>query len=240
MKTLSRTQSLVVAALAAATLSVPAVANAGNYSSSYSYADCKRSDKDNQIVGGLLGAVAGGVIGSQVSGSGARTEGSVLGAAIGAAAGAGIADDRRNCRDEHGIVRTNGYYQTGSSYHGGNYGTSHRTTSRTYYPSSHRTYGSTSRRHYPSSNYGYGSSNYGYGSGYYSGNEVERIKRQIQRLRQERRDLEARNHYDRSPWVDRRIREIGREIRWLKEEKRRAKKQANRHYHGSNVCYEYH
>jgi len=101
MKRITLNRKLTLAAITLATLATPALVHAQNYQTAGSvYNDCKRSDKNNQLLGGLLGAVAGGVIGSQISGRGERTEGSVIGAVIGTAAGAGIGDDNRNCTTE--------------------------------------------------------------------------------------------------------------------------------------------
>ena len=219
MKTFSRNQSLAAALLAAVTFTLPATASAQSsyYGSDRTYIECKKDDKDNQIVGGIIGAVAGGVIGSQVAGNGARTEGSVLGAAIGAAAGAGIADDRRNCRTEAGYTRPNTY--------------SNRTYGSTYYPST--------RTSYPTRTYdnGYyrtshpvtrtpgravGNPHVHGQRGYYR--SLSDIDWEISRLRAERERLKDERRYRYSQYLDRRIHEIGEKIGYLKDERKRIKK----------------
>ncbi len=92
--------------------------------------------------------------------------------------------------------------------------------------------------------------NRGYGQGY---NRLDRIDHRLAALRAERRDLERRNRYDNRRWVDRRIREIGYEVRELKDRRRNIKNASynrghdrgynNRgHYHGNSrtVCYSGH
>lgn len=132
MKTLSRKNTMAALLLAAATVGLPAMANA--QTSSYRYDECRKSDRESQLIGGAIGALAGGVAGSQIAGRGDKTEGSLIGAAIGAAAGATIAD--KDCG-------TDGYRRT----------TRHYPTNRTY----GTTYGSNN---YGSSNYGYRNSGY--------------------------------------------------------------------------------
>ena len=94
---------LKTSTIAAAALTIPAMANAQSYPQGYDteyrtpHQECKRGEDKRQILGGVLGAVAGGVIGSQVSGNGARTEGSAIGAVVGGLAGVGIADKTIDC-----------------------------------------------------------------------------------------------------------------------------------------------
>lgn len=261
MKTLYRTPTLAAALLAAVTLSAPLTAQAQSYgNATYSYEDCKKRDADNKITGGIIGAIAGGVIGSQVAGNGARTEGSVLGAAIGAAAGAGIGGEKRDCKDIY--RRTGTTHYSGSTYAAP---TTYGTT--TYSGSSYRT---VPARTYGTTTYGGGSTTYGggystYGSGYtttrhsgyhrpaynhggYGGYDpLARVDRRIDRLRREGRRLRDQARYDHSPWLRRQIRENDRALerakdrrREIKRNHRRADRRAARHYHGSNVCYEYH
>ncbi len=221
MKTLTRNQSVAAALLAAVTFTLPTAAQAQTYGSSQhrAYTECKKDDKDNQIIGGVIGAVAGGILGSQVAANGARTEGSVLGAAIGAAAGAGIGDDRNNCSSEVGYARTGTTYSN--------------------YPSRTQTYGSsypTTYRNYPTN--GYRNTHYhrshpvtrtpgrAYGNPHVrrSYQSVAQIEWEIDRLRDERDRLKDQRRYRYDRYLDQRIHEIGEQIGWLKDEKKRVKK----------------
>jgi len=92
MKTFSRKKAMAALILAAATVGLPTTSYADQAKSSYGFDDCRVSDREGQILGGLIGAVAGGVAGSQIAGRGDRTEGTAIGAALGAAAGVAIAD----------------------------------------------------------------------------------------------------------------------------------------------------
>ncbi len=126
MLNLKNTKTLSAVALAVAVIGAPTLAHAGTYSSS-AYENCKRSDTEGQILGGVLGAVAGGVFGSQVAGNGARTEGSVLGAVLGGAAGSQIAN--KDCRTRT-VYSNESYhppaqvYGTSGGYSSGGYTTS--------------------------------------------------------------------------------------------------------------------
>ncbi len=101
MKRTHLTRTFAAALLASATFSVPALANSQAYHNGNAlYDDCKRSDTNNQVIGGLLGAVAGGVIGSQIAGRGDRKEGTVIGGVLGSVAGVGIGNDQRHCTQE--------------------------------------------------------------------------------------------------------------------------------------------
>jgi len=250
MKTFNRNRTLAALALATATFTAPAIAHAGNYNEAgYRYNECKKADKDNQLVGGLIGAIAGGVLGSQVSGNGARTEGSVLGAVVGAAAGAGIADDNRNCRQE---VQRAAY---------GSQKTGNRSYNRGYTQPS-RTYGSTTTRHQGYRTVSH-SKKRGYGKSYNRGYQTEfgtfynswEVRQRIEQLKDEDRPLKARQKYERSRWIDRRRSELKYEIKALKriedrierDERRgyrrdydRRDYSQNRHYHGSDICYSNH
>ena len=223
---------------------------------SYSYLDCKRADKDAQVVGGLIGAAIGGVAGSQIAGRGERTEGSVIGALAGAAAGAGIADDRRNCtREEYATVRPRdrGTYTVPSTtvYGGSGYDSGLLT------PVHHR----SGRRHR-----GY-DHHRGYDRGYSSGGFRDRyeVRYEIERLKAEDDRLKRRSRYEYAPWIERRRDEIRREVKRLKRIEDRLKdrrdyrrddyrdrrdyrdyrdvysprgRRGNRHhYRGSTVCY---
>ncbi len=219
MKTLTRTQSLAAALLAAVTFSLPTVAQAQSYQDR-TYIECKKDDKDNQIVGGIIGAVAGGVIGSQVAGNGARTEGSVLGAALGAAAGAGIADDRRNCRTEAG-------YAPVDRYSNRTYGSSYPTTRTTYPTRTYRDgYYQTGHSHPVTRTPGRAVGNPHVRRHYSS---LSQIDWELDRLRAERDRLKYSNRYRYDRYTEYRMEEIGREIRWLKDEKKRLKKRRDYH-----------
>ena len=207
---------------------------------SYDYHECKRSDKDAQVVGGLVGGLVGAVAGHEIAGRGETTEGAVIGALAGAALGAGIGDDRRNCSEEvYGVrdadLRTSryetGYYGDGRIYEARHPG--HR----------HRDYRRDRRHDY---------------SGYRSPYEV---RAQIERLKAEDRRLKRRAKYEYAPWIERRRDEIRWEVKRLKriedrledrydrrrdyrddrwDRRRRGYRNydyGRRHYHGSTVCY---
>jgi len=129
MKMLSRNHTIIAATLAAVTFGLPSFAQAhhagGN--SYLTYEECKKKDRKNQVVGGLVGAVAGGVFGSQVSGNGARSEGSAIGALVGGTAGALIGDDKRHCEE---LLR----YGQPSGYSSGGHGHSHHSSPPRYQP----------------------------------------------------------------------------------------------------------
>ncbi len=235
MANLNAKKTLAAVALAAATFATPALAHAGNYSTT-SYNDDCRTNTDEQVLAGAVGAVLGGVLGSQVSGNGARTEGSVLGAVLGGAAGAAIADGNNDCDK----IRKRSTYRTTSSrgYDRG------YTTNRQVYTSPrittvhHRDYGS---------NRGYNRGTRGYDRGYDRGgyDRVDRINRRIDYLRAERAELKREaSYYGYSRRIDRRLDQISWELKDLKKRKRQVKKverrRAARHYHGSNVCYTSH
>ena len=212
---------------------------------SYDYHDCKRSDKDAQVVGGLVGGLIGAVAGHEIAGRGETTEGAVVGALAGAVAGAAIGDDRRNCSEEVYGVRdadlrdaragTAAVYDArhpGRGYH------SHRRDDRYY----------GNRR-----GYDYG----GYRNHY-------EVRAQIERLKKEDKRLKRRAKYDWAPWIDRRRDEIRWEVKRLKRiedrledrydrrrdyrddryyrddyrrDRRGYRNYGARHYHGSTVCY---
>lgn len=225
MRYLRHTTSLVAALVTAISFAAPATAQAQSYN--HTYVDCKRSDTDNKIAGGVIGAIAGGIIGSQVSGSGARTEGSALGAALGAAAGAGIAGEKRDCDEE-------AYYGTGSTYYTGQnrVGTTYRTVpARTYGSTSHNS-GYTTVRH--GGHNGYNTRSYKprqYDRGYRSSDRnyrhydpLARVDSRIRRLRAEGRSLREQARYDHSPWLRRAIRENGRALERAKDRRRAIKR----------------
>lgn len=229
MATLNAKKTLAAVVLAAATFTAPAIAHAGNYSTT-SYNDDCRTNTEEQVIAGAIGAVLGGVIGSQTAGNGARTEGSVLGAVLGGAAGAAIADGNNDC-DKIRNSRT--YRTTDRGYNRNTVYTSPRITTV-----HHRDYGS---------NRGYNRGQRGYDRGYDRGgyDRVDRINRRIDYLRSERAQLKRdQKYYGYSRRIDRRLDQISYELDDLKKRKRRVKKverrRAERHYHGSNICYSRH
>jgi len=231
MLKLTKTNTLSAVALAMAVIATPSLAAANSYSNGYhgsAYEACKRSDTENQVLGGVIGAVTGGVLGSQVAGNGARSEGSALGAVIGAVAGSQIAN--KDCKSRRGYVS--------ESYHAPTqlgYPTRAPIVQAPVYSSSRTVYTSprVSTVHYPVSrpNYRGHSQNYGYSRG----NQVASIQREINDLRRKRDNLERRNRYEQSYRLDRRIERIGHRIGELKRQKRFAKKNRgynSRHYGG--------
>ena len=243
MKTFTRTRLLAAAALTAATFTTPAIAYAGNYSSS-SYEDCKKSDTEAQIIGGVLGALAGGVLGSNVAGGGVQDEGTAIGAAAGAAAGIALAN--KDCKKRNGI-----YTDRTSDRR---YATTRRTPVRTVsYNGNSRGYnrGYTNHSTY---NRGYGYDDRGYG-GF---RNKRQVRREIERLKREADELRRRK-YDRRSNPRRlaaRLSEVKREIKWLKkiedrfedrQDRRRDYRRDTRrdygqrsHYHGADICYSDH
>ncbi len=250
MKTFSRKNTMAAVILAAASVGLPTMAQAGHASTSnYRYEECKKSDTESQIIGGVLGAVLGGVAGSEIAGRGDRNEGTAIGAAAGAAAGIALAN--KDCKKRAGIrpYSTSNNYSTNRNY----------PTSRNY-PASHNygsnSYGRAYNTHYPSSygnsygnSYGYqgyssyGNSrsrghNHGYNNQrrqytpYQSRNHVcsnretklEHINWQIDELRREREYLERQQRYVSYDYrIGQRMREIGNEIGRLKDKKRYVK-----------------
>ena len=248
MKTFKRNQLLAAAALAVATFTAPAIAHAGNYSSNNAYEDCKKSDTEAQIIGGVLGALAGGVFGSNVAGGGVQDEGTALGAAAGAAAGIAIAN--KDCKKRNGI-----YTDRTSDRR---YATTRRTPVRTVsYNGNNRGYNQGYNRDYSSHgtyNRGYGYDDRGYG-GFRSKRQV---RHEIERLKVEADELRRRK-YDRRSNPRRlaaRLSDIKREIKRLKKIENRFENRQDRrrdyrrdtrrdygqssHYHGANICYSDH
>jgi len=215
-------KTLTAVALAAATFATPALAHAGNYSTTSYHDDC-RTNTDEQVLAGAVGAVLGGVLGSQVSGNGARTEGSVLGAVLGGAAGAAIADGNNDCdkirkRSTYRTTSSRGYYDRGY------------TTNRTVYTSPRVT-----TVHHGGYDRGYRGYDRGYDRGGYD--RIDRINRRMDRLRRERAALKRdQNYYGYSRRIDRRLYDISCELDELKKRKRRIKKverrRKDRHYRG--------
>jgi len=227
---------LAAVGMTAAAALIPAQASA----QSYDYLDCKRSDKDAQVVGGLVGGLIGAVAGHEIAGRGETTEGAVIGGLIGAAAGAGIGDDRRNCNRE---ARSVGDYSTtvytvpttttygGTVYearHPGHYDRGHRRDRRDYRRDRRQDYGGYTR--------------------------ARDVRYRIEQLKAEDRRLKRRQRYEGARWIDRRRDEIRWEVKRLKriedrlqrrrdyrrDDRRRDYDYGRRHYHGSNVCYSSH
>ena len=215
----------------------------GASAQSYDYNDCKRSDKDAQVVGGLVGGLIGAVAGHEIAGRGDTTEGAVVGAIAGAAAGAAIGDDRRNCSEEvYGVrdadLRREAGYRDAAIYDA-------RHPGRGYHRHDRRDYRRDYRR------------DHGYRNHY-------EVRAQIERLKNEDRRLKRRAKYRWEPWIERRRDEIRWEVKRLKRiedrledrydrrrdrwEDRRDYREDRyyrrdrrdygaRHYHGSTVCY---
>ena len=240
MATLNAKKTLAAVVIAAATFTAPALAHAGNYSTT-SYNDDCRNNTEEQVIAGAIGAVLGGVIGSQTAGNGARTEGSVLGAVLGGAAGAAIADGNNDCDK----IRKNATYRT-TSNRGYDRGYNRAPVVTTVgHNRGYRT--TTSNRGYrTTTNRGYNRGTRGYDRGYDQGgyDRVDRINRRIDYLRAERAELKREQRYGYSRRIDRRLNQIAYELDDLKKRKRLVKKverrRAERHYHGSNVCYSGH
>jgi len=243
MNTFSRNRLLAAAALTAATFTAPAIAHAGNYSSyNSSYEDCKKSDTEAQIIGGVLGALAGGVFGSNVAGGGVQDEGTALGAAAGAAAGIAIAN--KDCKKRNGI------YTDRSSDR--RYATT-QTPVRTVSYNGNRGYNRGYNSGY--SNRGYSSRGYGYDDRGFGGFRNQRqVRKEIKRLKYEAEDLRRRKRYGHEdPYrLAARLKDVKREIKWLKKIERRFQDRRDYrrdirrgygqrgHYHGSNICYSDH
>ena len=230
---------LAAAGMTAAAALAPVSASATDYY------DCKRSDKDAQVVGGLVGGLLGAVAGHEIAGYGETTEGAVIGGLIGAAAGAGIADDRRNCTEELQGHRN-------ADYRGGYAVPASTTYGADIYEAGHR------HRGYRNDHRGYDDFG-GYRNSW-------QVRQRIERLKDEDRRLKRRAKYEYRPWIERRRDEIRWEVKRLKriedrlerrEDRRRdyrrdyrrddryygyrdGYRRGARHYHGSNVCYSTH
>lgn len=222
MATLNAKKTLAAVVLAAATFTAPAIAHAGNYSTT-SYNDDCRTNTEDQVIAGAIGAVLGGVIGSQTAGNGARTEGSVLGAVLGGAAGAAIADGNNDCDK----IRNNSTYRTTSNR---GYNTRTVRTSPRITTVHHRDYGSRRVDNRGQRGYDRGNDRGGY-------DRVDRINRRMDFLRNERAQLKReQSYYGYSRRAERRQKQIAQELHELKQRKRYVKKverrRADRNYRG--------
>ncbi|MGB6229522.1 MAG: hypothetical protein WBF53_05285 [Litorimonas sp.] len=84
-------KSFVPAAAVVTALSLtaaPAFAQVYTADSQRAYEDCKKTDRNNQILGGIVGGLVGGVIGDKIEDG----EGTIIGGAAGAYAGTRIAN----------------------------------------------------------------------------------------------------------------------------------------------------
>jgi len=250
MNTFKRNRLFAAAALAAATFTVPALAHAGNYSSN-SYEDCKRSDTEAQIIGGVLGALAGGVLGNNIAGGGAQTEGSVIGVAAGAAAGIAIAN--KDCKKRTGV------YTTRTSDRG--YATPRRTRAQTVSYNGHNRRNRGYNSGYSNRSYGnqsYGSRSYGYSEPGFGGfQNVRQVRNEINRLEDRRLNMKKRLRYGQGNprRLEARLDANRDEIKRLRKIKKRFDKRNQRrdrnrnsrrdygyssHYHGADICYSNH
>ena len=203
MLNLTKMKTLSAAALALAAIATPSFAAANSYSNT-AYETCKRSDTENQVLGGVLGAVAGGVFGSQVAGNGARTEGSALGAVLGAVAGSQIAN--KDCRKTT-VYRNDAYNSAAPVY----------STQNTY--SAPRVV--TVKQ--PVYNNGRTNRDYGY-NGYRDNsrfNQLAILDREINQTRRQLDELRQRDRYTNSRQLDRRIDQLGERLSNLKKQRKR-------------------
>lgn len=257
MLNLKKTKTLSAVALAVAAIATPSVAAANNYHST-AYENCKRSDTENQVLGGVLGAVAGGVFGSQVAGNGARTEGSALGAVIGAVAGSQIVD--KDCKKR--AYYNGNDYRPAKTYRSSGYNSGY--TTRPVVTTSHHPIVTTTHRpvvttvHHPVRQPSYHGSR-GYNQGYGYSNRRSQLDREIRETRNRLKDLKRQARYDNSYRLERRINRVGDRLRQLKNERKYVGKdrgyntgytreysrgysnsRSGGHYHGSNICYSDH
>ncbi|MDB2438267.1 glycine zipper 2TM domain-containing protein [Hellea sp.] len=211
MARINAKKTLTAVVLAAATFATPALAHAGNYSTTSYKNDCATNTQD-QVIAGTIGAVLGGVLGSQVSGNGARTEGSVIGAVLGGAAGAAIADGQNDCDK----LRDNSTYRT--------------TTNRSYDTGYNRAPVVTNVG--LNSGYRTASNNRNYNRGYAVDTRLDRVDRRIDYLRAERSDLKRQARYANSrraaKRIDKRLYDISYELDQLKRDRKAIKKSQDR------------
>lgn len=171
---MTRFKSILIAS--AATLAIPAMANAQNYYQGYnSNTECQQSVNNSQTAGGIGGAIAGAAIGSNLASKGVRKEGAVLGAVLGAVVGSSIGKNRIACDDQYQSQQQQYYnqnqYNNGYSYNNYNdnyynnqpyYGNSQYYGNNQYYGSDY--YGKTQYYGSQSQNY------YGYKKGHHKHN----------------------------------------------------------------------
>ena len=243
MLKLTKINTLSAVALAMAVIATPSLAAANGYQNT-AYENCKRSDTENQVLGGVIGAVAGGVLGSQVAGNGARSEGSALGAVIGAVAGSQIAN--KDCKSR--TVYNRDFRSTSSVY-----GTPVYKSRPVVSTVGHHGHGHAYGKRKKDRGYGYnGYRNNSYGYGGY--NQKAALDREIRETRLLLKDLRQRNRYERSRRLDRRIDRVGHRLRELKNQRKYVRdnrgynsnrgytsyQRGGSHYHGSDICYSYH
>ena len=215
MTFLTKAKTLTAVALTAtAFTALPATASAADYR-------CEKKNDEAQVVGGLLGAVVGGVVGAEVAGRGDRNEGAVIGAVLGAGAGAALGDESVKCRREiKGTVRSVQHTQPRliNASHNGRY---------------------NDRRHYGNSR-SYRHNNYGYNNrgGNYN-RRLDRLDNRIYSIRAELKDLNYRNRFDDSRWIDRRRRALANELRDLKDRRRNVKRRGYSQHDNRRRGYNY-
>lgn len=205
------TKTLAAVTVAAAALSLPAAASAGDYR--------KCSDTEATVAGGLIGGSLGAIVGEEIAGRGDRTEGAIAGAVIGGIIGAAVGDGASDCEKDGRIYRqgrviseypvSTTFGQPGfqTVHHGGRHGgynDRYRNRNRGYRNRGHNDRRYNARQH---------------------DRDLRRIDRRIEALRHERRNLKQRARYERrGRWIDRRLREIAWELDQLKDQRRRVKR----------------
>ncbi|CAM3630241.1 hypothetical protein [Litorimonas haliclonae] len=111
------TRLKLASATLAALIAMPALASAQDRYENRAYEDCKRSDTQNQVLGGAVGGSLGAISGNEIG----DDEGAVIGGIAGGTAGVAIADkdcsrfeyDRYDRRDVRGDVIYNDRYYRG-------------------------------------------------------------------------------------------------------------------------------
>lgn len=213
----SFTKTLAAVTVAAAALSLPMAASAGDYRK------CK--DTEAAIAGGLIGGSLGTVIGEEIAGRGDKTEGAIAGALIGGVIGAAIGDGVSDCEKDGKIYRNgrviSSVHYPSTTRQSANYRTVHHNRNNRGYNDRYR----YNDRGYQNRHY----NNRHYNDRHYSARQhdrdLRRIDRQMDALRYERNELKQRARYEgHRRWIDRRLREIGWQLDRLKDERRRVKK----------------